>query len=37
MSLVFDYMRDNMAFEKEQLVMRELNFAIVDEVGLHFS
>jgi len=28
----FDYLRDNMAFEKEQLVMAELNFAIIDEV-----
>jgi preprotein translocase subunit SecA len=28
----FDYLRDNMAFRVEQLSMRELNFAIVDEV-----
>lgn len=28
----FDYLRDNMAFSEEQLVMSELNFAIVDEV-----
>ncbi|MEA2552533.1 MAG: preprotein translocase subunit SecA [Fimbriimonadaceae bacterium] len=28
----FDYLRDNMAFHEEELVMRELNFAIVDEV-----
>ncbi len=28
----FDYLRDNMAQSKEQLVQRELNFAIVDEV-----
>ncbi len=28
----FDYLRDNMAFTEEDLVMRELNFAIVDEV-----
>lgn len=28
----FDYLRDNMAFAEEDLVMRELNFAIVDEV-----
>jgi preprotein translocase subunit SecA len=28
----FDYLRDNMAVEKEQLVQRELNFCIVDEV-----
>ncbi|MCW5938158.1 MAG: preprotein translocase subunit SecA [Fimbriimonadaceae bacterium] len=28
----FDYLRDNMAFQLEQLSMRELNFAIVDEV-----
>jgi preprotein translocase subunit SecA len=28
----FDYLRDNMAFSEEDLVMRELNFAIVDEV-----
>ena len=28
----FDYLRDNMAFSEEELVMRELNYAIVDEV-----
>jgi len=28
----FDYLRDNMVTYKEQLVQRELNFAIVDEV-----
>jgi preprotein translocase subunit SecA len=28
----FDYLRDNMAYEVEQLSMAELNFAIVDEV-----
>ncbi|MBX7132029.1 MAG: SEC-C domain-containing protein [Fimbriimonadaceae bacterium] len=28
----FDYLRDNMAFELEQLVMRELNYAMIDEV-----
>ncbi|CAN1552305.1 SecA Preprotein translocase subunit SecA (ATPase, RNA helicase) [Fimbriimonadaceae bacterium] len=28
----FDYLRDNMAFSEGELVMRELNFAIVDEV-----
>ncbi len=28
----FDYLRDNMAFQVEQLSMRELNYAIVDEV-----
>jgi len=28
----FDYLRDNMAFSLEQLSMRELNFAIIDEV-----
>lgn len=28
----FDYLRDNMAFQVEQLSMRELNFAIIDEV-----
>lgn len=28
----FDYLRDNMAFEVDQLSMRELNFAIIDEV-----
>jgi len=28
----FDYLRDNMAFAKEERVQRELNFAIVDEV-----
>jgi preprotein translocase subunit SecA len=28
----FDYLRDNMAFETPDMVQRELNFAIVDEV-----
>ena len=28
----FDYLRDNMAFSEDQLVMRELHYAIVDEV-----
>ncbi|HET6644330.1 MAG TPA: SEC-C metal-binding domain-containing protein, partial [Fimbriimonadales bacterium] len=28
----FDYMRDNMVFDQSDLVMRELNYAIVDEV-----
>ncbi len=28
----FDYLRDNMAFREEELVMRELHYAIVDEV-----
>jgi preprotein translocase subunit SecA len=28
----FDYLRDNMAIQLEQLVQRELNYAIVDEV-----
>ena len=28
----FDYLRDNMAFEEEDRVMRDLGFAIVDEV-----
>ena len=28
----FDYLRDNMAVEKKQLVQRELNYAIVDEI-----
>ncbi len=28
----FDYLRDNMAFEKDQLSMRELNYALIDEV-----
>ncbi len=28
----FDYLRDNMAFEKEHLSMRELNYALIDEV-----
>jgi preprotein translocase subunit SecA len=28
----FDYLRDNMAFNKDERVQRELNFAIVDEV-----
>jgi preprotein translocase subunit SecA len=30
--LGFDYLRDNMKFEKGQMVQREHNFAIVDEV-----
>ncbi len=30
--LGFDYLRDNMKISKEQRVLRELNFAIVDEV-----
>ena len=29
----FDYLRDNMAFSLEEKVQRELNFAVVDEVG----
>ena len=28
----FDYLRDNMKFERDRLVQRELNYAIVDEV-----
>lgn len=28
----FDYLRDNMAFEKDHLSMRELNYALIDEV-----
>ncbi len=28
----FDYLRDNMAHQKEELVQRKLNYAIVDEV-----
>jgi len=28
----FDYLRDNMAVDKENCVMRELNFCIIDEV-----
>ncbi|WMS88667.1 preprotein translocase subunit SecA [Pleionea litopenaei] len=28
----FDYLRDNMAFSLEEMVQRELNFAVVDEV-----
>ncbi len=28
----FDYLRDNMKFERESMVQREFNFAIVDEV-----
>ncbi|MDD5005089.1 MAG: preprotein translocase subunit SecA [Candidatus Omnitrophica bacterium] len=28
----FDYLRDNMVISKEEMVQRELNFAIVDEV-----
>lgn len=30
--LGFDYLRDNMVVYKEEMVLRELNFAIVDEV-----
>ena len=30
--LGFDYLRDNMAIYKEQLVIRELHYAIIDEV-----
>ena len=30
--LGFDYLRDNMKFRREDIVQRELNFAIVDEV-----
>ena len=30
--LGFDYLRDNMVIYKEQLVMRDLNYAIIDEV-----
>jgi preprotein translocase subunit SecA len=30
--LGFDYLRDNMVIYKEQLVIRELNYAIIDEV-----
>ena len=28
----FDYLRDNMAFSEEELSMRELNYAMIDEV-----
>jgi len=28
----FDYLRDNMAYDKENMAQRELNFAIIDEV-----
>ena len=28
----FDYLRDNMAIYKEQLVLRDLHYAIIDEV-----
>src|SRR3546814_13524516 len=28
----FDYLRDNMKFQREQMVQRPFNFAIVDEV-----
>ncbi|UCH23060.1 MAG: preprotein translocase subunit SecA, partial [Deltaproteobacteria bacterium] len=28
----FDYLRDNMKFDRDSLVQRELNFAVVDEV-----
>ena len=31
--LGFDYLRDNMAIYKEQLVLRDLHYAIIDEVG----
>ena len=31
-ALGFDYLRDNMAVNKEQMVQRGLNFAIIDEV-----
>ncbi len=30
--LGFDYLRDNMVIYKEQLVLRDMNFAIIDEV-----
>jgi len=30
--LGFDYLRDNMAIDKSQLVQRELNYAIIDEI-----
>ncbi len=32
MSLVFDYLRDNMVTDVVQMVQRPLNYAIVDEV-----
>ena len=32
LELGFDYLRDNMVIYKEQLVQRDLNFAIIDEV-----
>ena len=32
MNLVFDYLRDNMAIYKEQLVLRNLKYCIIDEV-----
>ena len=28
----FDYLRDNMTIDKEEMVQRPLNFAIVDEI-----
>ncbi|MFX8918491.1 hypothetical protein ABTN06_19300, partial [Acinetobacter baumannii] len=28
----FDYLRDNMKYDREQMVQRKFNFAIVDEV-----
>ncbi len=31
--LGFDYLRDNMKFHLEEMVQRDFNFAIVDEVG----
>src|SRR3546814_8146402 len=30
--LGFDYLRDNMKFDRQQMVHREFNFGIVDEV-----
>lgn len=30
--LGFDYLRDNMAYNKDQLVLRDLNYALIDEV-----
>ena len=32
----FDYLRDNMVIHKDQIVQRELNYAIVDEVDSVF-
>ena len=35
--LGFDYLRDNMAIYKEQMVLRDLDYCIIDEVRLCFN